>query len=391
MSIVYVNTPEALTAAINEMCQETTFLAVDTEFRREDTYFPQLCLVQVATQQTIFLIDAVALKDISPFFTILENPNILKVLHSGRQDLEIFCQLMEGRVVSSVFDTQIAAMFLGQGDTPGFETLVQKLLDVSVDKSSRHTDWMQRPLTEAQKSYAVDDVLHLRPLYSLLVKQLEERGRVKWAQEESKLLENAELLIPVPLNAWKRLSISSAPPREMLAIQKLAEWREFTAQQANVPRSWVVRDESILAIAKRLPTNVEALKKGGRLQLSDDLLLQEILDLVQEVLEAEEDNLPRPHKKHTVVSKNQHGLLEVLKLLLQVIANELHLSPKVVAEKEQLVLFVLNKGDLKKMPELTTGWRKAAFWDVAIEMYVGKLCLHVNNERVTIDSQHEKS
>lgn len=383
MEIIYVDSAEVLDYAIQLMEAETTYLAMDTEFRREDTYFPQLCLIQVATQQHIFLIDAIQITDITPFFRILTNKNILKVFHSGRQDLEIFCHLMQGEIASPVFDTQIAAMLAGYGESAGFESLVYKLLKTSLDKSSRHTNWTQRPLKEEQKTYAVNDVLYLRPLYEIMVQKLTKKGRLEWMQEEVIPLETASFLIMPPADAWRRLSISHPTSRYLAVVKALAEWREDTAQKTNTPRSWLLKDEAILDIASRKPSTSEQLRKIPHFPWDDALIRDEVFAIMQRVMSCPEDELPVPESLPPL-SKAQHTILDMIKLLLKMIADHMDVNPKYIADKDVLVKW-LAAADLADRPNHTTqGWRYDMFWKLAQDLLDGNIVLCIDKNQIII-------
>ena len=384
MEIVYVDSTESLESAIQIMEQETTYLAMDTEFRREDTYFPQLCLIQVATQSHVFLIDAIKIANVASFFRILTNKNILKVFHSGRQDLEIFCHLMQGDVAISVFDTQIAAMLAGYGESAGFESLVYKLLKVSLDKSSRHTNWTQRPLKEEQKSYAVNDVLYLRPLYEVMVKKLTQTGRLDWMKEEVIPLETASFLIVPPAEAWRRLSLSHPTARHLAVLKALTEWRENTAQKTDTPRSWLLKDEVILDIVNRRPNTPEQLRKIPNFPWDDTLLRDEVFAMVQAVMELSEDDLPILDAL-PALSKSKQNILEMLKLLLKMIADQLDVNPKLIADKETLVRWLSADVPAERPAHTTHGWRYDVFWKTAQELLDGKLTLRIQNDHIIIE------
>jgi ribonuclease D len=383
VQIIYVDSDLNLATAITLMAKETTYLAIDTEFRREDTYFPQLCLIQVATSDCIFLIDAIKILDITPFFSILTNPNILKVFHSGRQDLEIFCHLMQGTVTRNVFDTQIAAMLAGYGESAGFESLVSKLLNVSLDKSSRHTDWTKRPLAEEQKTYAINDVLYLRPLYELIITKLIQKDRQDWIKDEVSLLESADFLITVPKQAWRKLNTSHFSSRSLYLVQKLTEWREDTAQRMNIPRSWLLKDEVILDLSLRKYASIESLKKIPHFPKEDPIVLEEVWDILQKVLNTLESELPAIETLRTL-SKAEQNILDALKLLLKITADQLSLNPKLIAEKEDLIKWMT--GDPSWHPKGNKkGWRARVFWEKAQDLVDGKLKLHVHKGQLKIE------
>lgn len=379
MQVVYVDSPEGLSTAVQMMRANPDYLAMDTEFRRENTYFPELCLIQVATHDTVFLIDALAVTELDAFFEILVDPTILKVFHSGRQDLEIFCHLMHGNVTQGIFDTQIAATFLGYGESAGFEGLVLKLLGVTLDKSSRHTDWTRRPLKEEQKTYAINDVLYLRPIYEKIKDRLNQKQRLRWASDAGRSLESPTFLITPPKEAWLKLSLRSSHPRYIALVQSLAEWRETTAQRMNLPRSWLVKDEAILEIAQRKPQTLDALKKIPTLSLDDPLMGDEILALMDAVLSLPEDALPSQSLK-TNLSRAQQNVLELLKLLLKTTAEDLDLNPKMIAEKEDLT-FWLAATPHERESFTQDLWQTPVFWDNAQDLLDGKLtaCIHHHN------------
>lgn len=384
MEIIYVDTSESLESAIQIMEAETTYLAMDTEFRREDTYFPQLCLIQVATQHHIFLIDVIQIADITPFFRILTNKNILKVFHSGRQDLEIFCHLMQGEIASPVFDTQIAAMFTGFGESAGFESLVYKLLKTSIDKSSRHTNWTLRPLKEEQKSYAVNDVLHLRPLYEIMVKKLAKKGRLDWMKEEVIPLETASFLIMPPIDAWRRLSINHPTPRYLALVKALAEWREDTAQKTNTPRSWLLKDDVILDIAARKPSTPDQLRKVPQFPWDDALIRDEVFAVIETVMTHPEDELPQPEALPPL-SKPQQNILEMIKLLLKIIADQMDVNPKLIADKDVLVKWLAATNPNDRPVQTIQGWRHDMFWSLAQHMINGNVAMRIHNHHIIIE------
>lgn len=381
MEIVYVDSEASLSVAIEVMAAETTYLAMDTEFRREDTYFPELCLIQVATKEHIFLIDTIKINNITPFFSILTNPNILKVFHSGRQDLEIFCHLMGGSVAAPVFDTQIAAMLAGFGESAGFESLVYKLLKVSMDKSLRHTNWTHRPLTEQQKSYAINDVLYLRPLYEALVQKLQNNNRLSWMKEEVKPLETASYLVPNPSEVWRKFTLRHPTSRALEMLKQLTMWREDTAQKTDTPRSWILKDDVILEIVDRKLSTLDQLLKIHHFPKDDPLVVDEVLKIVQTVLALPEHELPMVDALHKL-SKSQQNILELLKLLLKVIADDLGVNPKLIVEKEELIQWLITEPEHRRIPVDPQGWRYQLFWRKAEEVLAGNLTLKVKHHKI---------
>ncbi len=381
MEIIYVDSEAGLSVAIQVMSAEMTYLAVDTEFRREDTYFPQLCLIQVATKEHIFLIDTIKINDITPFFSILTHPNILKVFHSGRQDLEIFCHLMGGSVAAPVFDTQVAAMLAGYGESAGFESLVYRLLKVSMDKSLRHTNWTHRPLTEQQKSYAINDVLYLRPLYECLVQKLQNNERLSWMKEEVKPLETASYLVPNPADVWRKFSLRHPTSRALELLKQLTAWREDTAQKTDTPRSWILKDDVILEIVDRKVATLDQVLKVPHFPKDDQLVSEEVFGIVQRVNNIPDHELPKVDSIQSL-SKSQQNLLEVLKLLLKVVADDLGVNPKLITEKEDLVQWLVAEPEYRRFPVDQAGWRHQMFWQKAEDVLTGKLTLKVHNQKV---------
>lgn len=381
MEIVYVDSEASLGVAIQVMSAETTYLAMDTEFRREDTYFPQLCLIQVATKEHIFLIDTIKINDLTPLFSILTHPDILKVFHSGRQDLEIFCHLMGGSVAAPVFDTQIAAMLSGYGESSGFESLVYKLLKVSMDKSLRHTNWTHRPLTEQQKLYAINDVLYLRPLYECLVQKLQNNKRLSWMKEEVKPLETASHLIPNPSEVWRKFTLRHPTSRALELLKQLTAWREDTAQKTDTPRSWILKDDVILEIINRKIVTLEQVLKVPHFPKDDQLVTEEVFAIVQRVNDIPDQELPEVDSIQAL-TKSQQNLLEILKLLLKVVADDLGVSPKLIAEKEDLIQWLTAEPEYRHFPADQAGWRHQMFWRKAEDVLTGKLALKVQNQKV---------
>ncbi|HSV29168.1 MAG TPA: ribonuclease D, partial [Candidatus Omnitrophota bacterium] len=252
------------TASLAEFCQRLAsapYVTVDTEFMREKTYYPQLCLVQIGGPDDAKAIDPLAPGiDLEPLFELLRNPKVLKVFHAARQDVEIFLHMM-GSVPAPLFDTQVAAMVCGFGDAVSYENLASQLARARIDKSMRFTDWALRPLTEKQVQYALGDVTHLRVAYEKLVKKLEKNGRIEWLAEEMAELTTPETYRVNPENAWKRLKPRSSSPKFLAVLKELAAWREREAQERDIPRQRIVRDENLMEIAAHHPTSVEELSR----------------------------------------------------------------------------------------------------------------------------------
>jgi len=253
-----VTTTKDLKSLIAQL-EPAPYLALDTEFMRDQTYWPKLCLLQVASPTVEAVIDPLADGiDLKPFYHLLKSPEIVKVLHASRQDIEIFHQ-QGGVIPDPLFDTQIAAMVCGFGDSASYETLARKLAHVEIDKSARFTDWSRRPLSKRQLEYALADVTHLRVVYEALKKQLEKTGRAEWVEEEIAALRDPALYQLDPVNAWKRLKPRTANKRFLAMLAAIAAWREREAQSRDQPRNRIIKDEALLEIASHPPETAEAL------------------------------------------------------------------------------------------------------------------------------------
>src|SRR5690606_30275508 len=244
-----------------ERAQKFDFVTVDTEFLRETTYWPKLCLIQAATDDEAVLIDPLAPGlDLSPFFTLLANPNVTKVFHAARQDVEIFVKLT-GAVPHNIFDTQIAASVCGFGDSISYDNLVRSIVKIELDKSSRFTDWSARPLSEKQRLYAIADVTHLRDIYRELREQVDRTKRWDWVEDELGILRNIDTYVIRPERAWERLKMKVNRARDLAALQKLAEWRERKAQETDQPRSRILKDDVLFELAQQRPLTPDAFEK----------------------------------------------------------------------------------------------------------------------------------
>lgn len=383
METIYVASSQELMECVSAIKAETSFLAIDTEFRRESTYFPELSLIQIATTSHVFLVDALAVPTLSPLFECLLASLLPKVLHSGRQDLEIFCNLMQGNVLTNVFDTQIAATFLGYGESAGFEALVQKVLGTALDKTSRKTDWMSRPLTEDQRQYAANDVVYLRPLYEEFISKLEAKDRLSWMPIEMQPLMQHDFLITNPDEAWLRFKLNNQPDEYVGVVQAVAKWREITAQQTNVPRAWVLKDDIVLRLASKRPEHSSDLRAvvGEEVsQVFGDELMAVLTDAYTQGLS---ENLEL--QAVITLSKQQHMLLDLLKVLLKVVSLQVGLNAKLIASKENLQAFIRSK-NAECFGE-SAGWRYTVFWSRARALIEGDLAIHVQNGKVVLDDQ----
>ncbi len=255
-----ITTTAALQAFV-DAAGDAAFITIDTEFMRDRTYWPQLCLIQLGLEDQAVAVDPLAEDiDLAPLDALLFNPDILKVFHAGRQDLEIFYH-RSGKVPAPIFDSQIAAMVCGFGESVGYDSLVQKLLGLQIDKGSRFTDWARRPLSKAQLSYALGDVTHLREIYRKLDAQLTKTGRAHWLKEEMDILADPATYALHPENAWRRLKPKTDKPETLAVLRAVAAWRETEAQQKDLPRTRILKDETLMDIAGQIPRSVEALSQ----------------------------------------------------------------------------------------------------------------------------------
>lgn len=366
------------TDALAAFCAEAAksrFITVDTEFVRERTYYPILCLIQVASDNDAVIIDPLAKGiDLAPFFHLMNKEKVMKVFHASRQDLEIFLELSD-RLPSPVFDTQIAAMVCGHGESVGYESLVNQLVGATLDKSARFTNWEQRPLTDRQLTYALSDVTHLRVIYEKLMAEISEQKRESWIAEEMDEICKPELYRMEPMEMWKRLRPRSRSPKFLAALQAVAAWRERMAMKMDLPRSRVLKDDTVADIAASAPQSLEELFRLRSMNKGlDKGQLQVLLD---EVTKAR--TLPRSEcpslPEGNVVPPQLTPTLELLKVLLKRQCEEARVAQKLLASKDELELVVLGK---LKDTHLSHGWRWEVFGQHAEALMTGNLAFHVD-------------
>jgi ribonuclease D len=356
-------------------------VTVDTEFMRETTYYPKLCLIQMATPEEGVLVDPLAPGiDLKPFLELMADERVLKVFHSARQDLEIVWN-MGGIVPHPLFDTQVAAMVCGYGDSVSYEQLVNDLAKARVDKSSRFTDWSQRPLSEAQLTYALSDVTHLIEVYKALNAQLTENGRLAWLDEEMAVLTSPETYRAEPENAWRRLAGRMRKPREIAVLMEVAAWREREAQARDVPRGRVLKDEAVMDVAVAAPRSAEAL---GRLRsipsgFERSRPAADILAAVERGLARDPKTVPVPDRQRQRSSVG--ATVELLKVLLKTVAEQEGVAPKIVATVDELE--AIAESDSADVAPLR-GWRRQLFGEKALALKGGRLGLALRNGRVAL-------
>jgi ribonuclease D len=373
-----ITTTSELAAACERMAAHR-FITVDTEFLRETTYYPLLCVAQIASVDEAVVIDALAEGiDLTPFFKLMADENVMKVFHAARQDIEIVWHQAK-LIPHPIFDTQVAAMVLGYGDSISYDQLVQRITGDTLDKSYRFTDWTRRPLSEAQLAYAVSDVTHLRQVYTALVDDLGRRGRVDWVQEEMQVLTSAETYRMDPENAWRRLKTRVRRPRELGVLIEVAAWREREAQARDVPRSRVLKDEVIADIAIQAPDTVEKLKHLRSLPkgFERSRWAEAIVAAVARGLERDVKTLPRQEPAPPQV--NGTAVVELLKVLLRMVSERHHVAAKVIATVDDLERIAADDG--AAVPALS-GWRRELFGDQALALKHGELALAIERGKV---------
>ena len=384
--------PKTLTTtdALAEFCARAAhvpYVTVDTEFLRERTYFAQLCLVQLALPGTddadAVLIDPLAeAMSLDPLFDLFRNESVVKVFHAARQDLEIFH--VDGDVMPTpMFDTQVAAMVCGFGEQVGYETLVRKIAKAGLDKSSRFTDWSRRPLSDAQKTYALADVTHLRQIYEYLAAELARTGRTAWVEEELQNLTNREAYVVEPEHAWKRLKTRTNSGRFLAILRELARYREETAQSRNVPRSRIMKDDLLMELASTKPRNVQDLGKSRLLQREGRKgdAAEAILAAVKRGSEVSPEDMPKAPALRDKSQLNP-ALADLLRVLLKAKAEEAGVAQKLIASSADLDDIACGGRD----GLWAHGWRHEVFGADALRLCDGQIALSAMGQKVTIIS-----
>ncbi len=372
--------------ALQAFCKRLSgvdYVTVDTEFLREKTYWPQLCLVQIASDDDAAVIDALAPGiDLQPVFDILSDPGVLKVFHAARQDMEIFYNLM-GSLPAPIFDSQIAAMVCGFGDSVGYEQLIAKLVKAQVDKSSRFTDWSLRPLSEKQINYALSDVTHLRVAYKKLAKKLEQNNRSDWTDQEMAILTRVETYNGNPENAFRRIKARAKTTRFLAILRELAAWREREAQRRDVPRNRVLRDEALVEIAHHTPGNVSDLSRtrGLGAKAAEGRYGQGILEAVARGKAIPDDECPELREKPEM-PRGIGPITDMLKVLLKLKCDGFDVAPKLVTSSADIEL-IAAFGDEADVPALK-GWRREMFGEDALKIRSGEYGLAVRGKKLVL-------
>ncbi|APZ54821.1 ribonuclease D [Salipiger abyssi] len=372
-------------AAFCEAAAEAPYVTVDTEFLRERTYYSKLCLVQLAApgkgDENAVLVDPLADGlSLDPLLDLFRNTSVVKVFHAARQDLEIFF-IDHGVIPDPLFDTQVAAMVCGFGEQVGYETLVKRIARQSLDKSSRFTDWSRRPLTDAQKKYALADVTHLRVIYEHLAKELERTGRARWVAEELAVLTDPETYITRPEEAWQRVKTRSSSPRFLALVRELAAFREDYAQSKNIPRNRVFKDDALTELASTKPVTMEDLGRSRLLlrEARKGAIAEGILAAIQAGLDCPKDELPKPDTSRDQLQVNP-ALADLLRVLLKARTEASGVAARLIAPAADLDAMAAGMRDVKAL----TGWRREVFGEDALRLCEGQIGLAVKGREVEV-------
>jgi len=376
------------TEALAEFCQNARshpFITVDTEFLRERTYYSKLCLVQLAVPGDR-VVDAVLVDPLAdgislePLYDLFRDTSVVKVFHAARQDLEIF--YVEGGVIPQpLFDTQVAAMVCGFGEQAGYETLVRKIAKQPLDKTSRFTDWSQRPLSEAQMSYALADVTHLRVIYTYLAKQIEKSGRKKWVEEELEILTNPDTYVVDPENAWERIKTRTNSGKFLAIVRELARFREEYARSRNVPRTRVYKDDALLELASTKPATVQDLSRSRLLlrEARKGEIAEGILAAVKAGIDCASSNYPKVISTNDKLQVNP-ALADLLRVLLKAKSENAGVAQKLIATASDLDAIAAGQRDAQAL----TGWRREVFGEDALRLCEGKIGLVAKGNSVEV-------
>jgi ribonuclease D len=377
-----IKTQNELETAVAAL-EKSSFVTVDTEFIRETTYWPELCLIQMAAPGVSALVDPLSPDiDLAPFFALMANEAVTKVFHAARQDIEIVFHL-GGLIPHPVFDTQVAAMVCGFGDSVSYDQLVQRITGAHLDKSSRFTDWRHRPLSDKQLEYALADVTHLINVYQHLKAQLERDDRAHWLNEEMEILTSRETYDPHPDDAWKRLKMRLRKPIELAVVQAVAAWREREARDRNVPRGRVLKDDAIYEVAQQQPRDATALArlrtvpKGWERSATATALLE----VVNAALAMPKESMPKL-PRFTQAPEGTSAAAELLKVLLRQVAEQEGVAAKVLASGDDIDR-IAAEGEAADVPAMH-GWRREVFGDIAVRLVRGEIALKFDRKKIAV-------
>ena len=376
-----------------ELCArlaQSPFVAVDTEFMRENTYYPDLCLVQLADAHEAAAIDPKAEGlDLTPMLELLcENEDVLKVFHAGGQDIEIFFNLT-GKTPHPMFDTQIAAMALGQGEQVGYSNLVDLWMGIQLDKGARFTDWSRRPLDKRQIDYAIADVTHLSVIFPMMLEKLKATGRGAWLNDEMERISDAANYRNDPENAWTRIKVQSRKPDVLGRLQAMAAWREKEAQRKNIPRGRIMKDETLADIAAHPPKSQADLPKVRGLSPAwrDNDIGARLIAVIEASQPMARDDLPDRARSSPAGGKDVGLVADLLKLLLKIRSREINVAPRLIVRTEELER--LAAGEREDL-EVLTGWRFDQFGRDALDLVEGRLAFAVVNGKLKMTLTHEE-
>ena len=380
-----ITTNGALKVIIGRFCK-AEFIAVDTEFLREHTYYPQLCLIQISDGIEAVTIDPFSeTLDLTPVWNLMRDINITKVFHAGNQDMEIFLNLME-ELPKPIFDTQLAAMVCGLGDQVGYDKLVKSMLDHDIDKTSRFTDWSKRPLSKRQILYALDDVIYLAKIYPLMVEKLRSENRNHWLDDEYARSNNPATYIVDPKNAWQKLKVRNMRPATLQRLMHLAAWRETQAQSRNIPRNRVIRDETLIDLAGSNPKSIEDFSKIRNFPGGKDGKLITPLQKVLKKVEALPSSSFSVNNKQRENKRPPAAVMELLRVLLKHVSEKHNIAPRLIASADDLE--ALANDDHSPIRALD-GWRREIFGDLALSLKHGNISLTINKGQLELIERKE--
>ncbi|WP_417261148.1 ribonuclease D [Celeribacter sp.] len=382
--MITITTTEGL-QAFCDRAKAHPYVTVDTEFLRERTYYSKLCLVQLAipgdAEEDAVLVDPLAKGlDLAPLYALFRDENVVKVFHAARQDLEIF--YIQGQVIPTpLFDTQVAAMVCGFGEQVGYETLVRKIAKESLDKTSRFTDWSRRPLSQAQESYALADVTHLRVIYEFLRDEIKREGREKWVAEELEVLMSPETYVVKPDDAWMRVKTRTSSGKFLAAVKELAAFREFYAQSRDIPRNRVYKDDAMLELASTKPKTPQDLSRSRLLlrEARKGEIADGILQAIEKASNYTADEMPKLDMSKDKIQVNP-ALADMLRVLLKAKSDRFNVAAKMIASASDLDQIAAGKRDLP----VFKGWRAEVFGDDALRLCKGEIGLAVKGQRVDV-------
>ena len=374
----------ATLAALVERLAKTPFVAVDTEFMRENTYWPELCLIQIASSEEAAAIDPKADGiDLKPLLDLLvENTDVLKIFHAGGQDLEIVHNLT-GKTPVPLFDTQVAAMALGYGEQVGYSSLVESMLGHALDKGARFTDWSRRPLDKRQIDYAIADVTHLATIFPMMIEKLRKNGRGGWLDEEMERLADPSSFAFAPEDAWKRLKLPGRNPQLLGRLRAIAGWRETEARGKNIPRGRIIKDDTLAELAAHPPKNQDDLGKVRGLSAGwrNNDIGSRLMSAIANAQPVSADELPQRDFKRPGLSKDAVLVSDLLKLLLKIRSRETGVAPKLIGRSDELEALAAGVRDGLN---ILSGWRFEQFGSDALDLVEGRVAFGVTDGKLTM-------